>query len=199
MHLKDGPKPNISKRSFHLLEFWTSCVYSIAETFALVMSPKTMLHIYKKPNLLKLLLFFNVVNSTIPALLMTLDFRYFENVAHELEFINSFTLSFITMILLASLLNPPSLEDETLGVPPTSAQEDEQDRSSVVMGIVACLVAASNFVVYNADFHEAAHYLEFSFNMIASLITFWWTMDNRFLAQVSKQIIPSNFGWFIQD
>lgn len=150
------------------------------------MSPKTMHHIYNKPNLLKLLLFFNVVNSTIPAVLMSIDFHYFENIAHEFEFVNSFTLSFITMILLASLLNPPSQEDQEEGsVIPTAPSRDEDEKwSSIAMGFVACLVAASNFFVYNAGYHGAAHYLEFSFNIIISLVTFWFCMDSRFMSQM---------------
>lgn len=184
MHYAD-PHPNISKKAFHLLEFWTSFIYAVTETFALIMSPKTMLHIYQKPNLLKLLLFFNVVNSMVPALLMTLDFHYFETVSHEMEFVNSFTLSFITMILVVSLLNPPSIDEETdWSLPPQSESELEMDKSSMIMGVVACLVALTNFIVYNRGDRQAAHYLEFSFNIIVSLITFWFCMDNRFLAQM---------------
>jgi Thioredoxin len=184
---KEGNQPHVSKYAFHMLEFWTSHIYAIAEAFALVTSPKTMLHIYNKPNLLKLLLFFNVVNSMVPALLITLDFKYFEKTAHELEFINSFTLSFITMILLASLLSPTSPQDlVNMGL--SAAQEDsnsDQDNlSSLGMGLVACLVAASNFVIYNAGQEAAAHYLEFTFNIVVSLITFWFCMDNRFVAQM---------------
>ena len=195
------PAPHVSHKTFHLLEFWTSNVYAIAEAFALVTSPKTMLHIYSKPNLLKLLLFFNVVNSLVPALLITLDLKYFETTAHELEFFNSFTLSFITMILLASLLKPPPPPP----LPPSSSLQDDHDNqnhnkrsnrsvpttvtanrdvSSIVMGIVACGVAATNFIVYNAGHTEIAHCLEFTFNMVISLITFWFCMDNRFVAQM---------------
>jgi len=190
LHHTDPP-PKVTHRNFHLLEFWTSCVYSIVETFALVMSPKTMLHIYSKPNLLKLLLFFNVVNSLVPALMMTLDFHYFEKMAHELEFINSFTLSFVTMILLASLLNPPSLDEANLNLPFTQnnnnnsqQQLSNDDKSSIIMGFVACAVAASNFFIYNIGQHAAAHYLEFSFNIVVSLVTFWFCLDNRFMAQM---------------
>ncbi|CAB9511879.1 expressed unknown protein [Seminavis robusta] len=179
------PPPQVSHRTFHLLEFWTSCIYAIAETFALVMSPKTMLHIYKKPNLLKLLLFFNVVNSMVPALLMTLDFEYFEKLCHELEFINSFTLSFITMILLASLLH---LEEQppngVVAAVQNNTSDTQSDTSSIVMVLIACLVAACNFIVYNAHYTAAAHYLEFGFQIFVSLITFWFCMDNRFVAQM---------------
>ena len=184
MHHAD-PHPKVSKRAFHLLEFWTSFVYAVTETFALIMSPKTMLHIYKKPNLLKLLLFFNVVNSMVPALFMTLDFHYFETLSHEMEFMNSFTLSFITMILVVSLLNPPTIDEETdWNLPPQNESESEMDKSSIIMGALACFVALTNFIVYNEGRHQAAHYLEFTFNIIVSLITFWFCMDNRFVAQM---------------
>eukprot|EP00527_Entomoneis_sp_CCMP2396_P001235 CAMPEP_0198151858 /NCGR_PEP_ID=MMETSP1443-20131203/57455_1 /TAXON_ID=186043 /ORGANISM="Entomoneis sp., Strain CCMP2396" /LENGTH=87 /DNA_ID=CAMNT_0043817687 /DNA_START=40 /DNA_END=299 /DNA_ORIENTATION=- len=87
-----------------------------------------MLNIYSRPLVLKLLLFFNVVASLVPALLISLDINYFEHTAHELEFINEFTISFITLILLVSLLKQ---DEEGAGF----------DFSSMVIGLLACGIA----------------------------------------------------------
>lgn len=161
----------VEDHTFHMIEFWTSCVYAIAEACALVTSPKTMLNIYSKPLLLKLLLFFNVVASLVPAILISLDTEYFEHTAHELEFINEFTISFITLILLISLLKQ---DEEGAGF----------DFSSVAMGLMVCGVAATTFTVYNLSMEEYAHYCEFSFNIVTSMVTFWFCMDNRFVAEM---------------
>ena len=59
------------------------------------------------------------------------------------------------------------------------------------MTLVAMLVALIQLGVYNGmgrtpdgDMvgEAAAHYLEFLFSIISSLITFWFTMDNKFIA-----------------
>jgi hypothetical protein len=170
--LNNSKKPvAVENRTFHMIEFWTSFVYAIAEACALVTSPKTMLNIYSKPLILKLLLFFNVVASLVPAILITLDTEYFERTAHELEFINEFTISFITLILLVSLLKQ---DEEGAGF----------DFSPVVLGLLGCGVAATTFTVYNLSMEEYAHYLEFAFNIATSMVTFWFCMDNRFVAEM---------------
>jgi hypothetical protein len=200
------PPPQISDRTFHLMEFWTSHFYAITEAFALVTSPKTMLNIYGKPNLLKLLLFFNVVNSLVPALLITLDAEYFERLSHNLEYVNEFTLSFITLILLGSLLKLPdgntnnctynndknnntssgSLDSGRAAT--TQQQQGQQQQGpdiwSLLAGGLACAVGMANLALYNFYSEEGAHYLEMSFNVITALVTFWFCMDNRFVAQM---------------
>ncbi|CAB9501933.1 expressed unknown protein [Seminavis robusta] len=174
---------HVSHRTFHMLEFWTTCLFSTAEAFALIMTSPTQYyqyhHHHNQPHLLKLLLFFNVLNSMIPALLITLDFCYFETLAHELEFLNSWTLAFVTMILLLSLIQPP---ETTSTEQPQSTHEDSL---YIIIGGVACLlVAIMNCCVYNLGRASTAHYLELSFNVVMSLVTFWFCLENRFQAQM---------------
>ena len=58
------------------------------------------------------------------------------------------------------------------------------DFSSMAIGLLACGVAATIFTVYNLSMEEYAHYWEFSFNIISSMVTFWFCMDNRFVAEM---------------
>eukprot|EP00538_Stauroneis_constricta_P004749 CAMPEP_0119554674 /NCGR_PEP_ID=MMETSP1352-20130426/7083_1 /TAXON_ID=265584 /ORGANISM="Stauroneis constricta, Strain CCMP1120" /LENGTH=450 /DNA_ID=CAMNT_0007601289 /DNA_START=172 /DNA_END=1524 /DNA_ORIENTATION=+ len=192
-------RPDVSHRTFHMIEFWTVFVYSIADAGALVTSPKTMLNIYSKPLVLKLLLFCNIVASLVPAVLITLDTDYFERLAHELEYINEFTLSFIMLILLTSLLRQPEQVDNVSyggeddvgssnndgGVASsTNTTTTSYDPSSIIMGASACATAVTTFAVYNFSKEEYAHYWEFAFNILTSLVTFWFCMDNRFVAEM---------------
>ena len=191
-HLKTGndtTKLTVSHRTFHMLEFWTSHIYAITEAVALVTSPKTMLTIYSKPNILKLLLFFNVVNSLVPTLLITLDTNYFETLAHNLEYVNECTLSFITLVLLSSLLKLPDDNegDEEDDLPTNINHNNPRENavSNFIAGVIAIGVGLLNLALYNYSGNEhMAHYVEFTFNLVTALVTFWFCMDNRFVAQM---------------
>ncbi|KAH8045679.1 hypothetical protein JL720_16612 [Aureococcus anophagefferens] len=51
---------------FHALEFWATAAYAMVEAFALVYTPRALSSISNRPNLLKLLLFFDVVATFVP-------------------------------------------------------------------------------------------------------------------------------------
>lgn len=167
----DPNPPAVSERTFHLTEFWTTFVYALIDAYALVTSPKTLQTICYNTLLLKILFFFNVVAALVPAMLVTLDTEYFESIAHELEYINEFSLSLVSFILLASLLK----NDGSL-VPGTA--------TSLALVVVSLIVAVITFTVYNLGHEEAAHYFEFCFNVSTCMVTFWFCMDNRFLADM---------------
>jgi hypothetical protein len=159
--------PSITPKTFHVIEFWTTCIYAVTEAHALVTTPKTMLTIYQNPTRLKLLLFFNVVAALIPAVLVTLDLTTFEHLAHEIEFFNEIGISFVTMVLLLSLLRKQQTEPKVLG-----------------FGILSIVIACTTFLTYNFGSKENAHYFEFVFSLATALITFWFCMDNRFVAEM---------------
>jgi hypothetical protein len=159
--------PSITHKTFHVIEFWTTCIYAVTEAHALVTTPKTMLTIYQNPTRLKLLLFFNVVAALIPAVLVTLDLTSFEHLAHEIEFLNEIGISFVTMVLLLSLLRKQQTEPKALGI-----------------GILSIAIACTTFLTYNFGSEENAHYFEFVFSLATALITFWFCMDNRFVAEM---------------
>jgi hypothetical protein len=172
----DPNPPLVSERTFHLTEFWTTFLYSLIDAYALVTSPKTLLTICNNTLLLKILFFFNIVAALVPAMLITLDTEYFEEVAHELEYINEFSLSLVSFILLASLLKKPN--DSSNNTSPTGTT------TSFALVIMSLIVAVITFAVYNFGHEEAAHYFEFGFNISTCLVTFWFCMDNRFLAEL---------------
>jgi hypothetical protein len=167
------------------MEFWTTFLYSLIDAYALVTSPKTLLTICNNTVLLKILFFFNIVAALVPAMLITLDTEYFEDVAHELEYINEFSLSLVSFILLASLLKKPNNTTDT----DTDTGNNNNmiltgTTTSFALVVMSLIVAVITFTVYNFGHEEAAHYFEFGFNISTCLVTFWFCMDNRFLAEL---------------
>ena len=162
--------PVVSEKTFHLLEFWATFVFAIVECISLTSTPKSLLTIYTNPIVLRLVLFFNIVASSLPAILMTLNHEYFEIISHEIEYMNELTMSFVDLVLLWSLC------------------EFEQGMS-IILACIASLVSIVQLAVYNGLGRDEqtgdmigevpAHHLEFAFGIISSLIAFWFCMDNK--------------------
>jgi hypothetical protein len=191
----DPNPPHVSERTFHLTEFWTTFLYALVDAYALVTSPKTLVTICYNTTFLKLLFFFNVVAALVPAFLITMDTEYFETVAHEIEYVNEFSLSLVSFILLGSLLGTPTKayndvddddidDDDGLIKPPMCGSPFPSFSSLGLVSLSSVVVAAITLFVYNMGHEEYAHYLEFTFNICTCLITFWFCMDNRSVAEL---------------
>jgi hypothetical protein len=157
---------------FHILEFLGTFVFSVVTCISLTSTPKSILNIYDNPLTLRLVLFFNIVAASVPAILVMLNYEYFEIVSHEIEYLNEVTMSFVDLVLLWSLC---SIEGQT---------------STVWMASIASFISLVQLAVYNCmgrteDGDMAgevpAHFLEFSFEIISSLIAFWFCMDNKYV------------------
>jgi hypothetical protein len=153
-----------------MLEFWGTLFFSVVLCISLTSTPKSILNIYDNPLTLRLVLFFNIVAASIPAVLVTLNYEYFEILSHEIEYLNEVTMSFVDLVLLWSLCR---IEGQT---------------STVWMACIASLISLCQLGLYNCRGRTEdgemigevpAHFLEFSFAIISSLITFWFCMDNK--------------------
>ena len=82
---------------FHTLEFWGTFVFSVVTCISLTSTPKSILNIYDNPLTLRLVLFFNIVAASLPAVLVSLNYgtlssmdayscygRYFSRDRHSL-------------------------------------------------------------------------------------------------------------------
>jgi hypothetical protein len=157
------------------LEFLGTFVFSVVTCISLTSTPKSILNIYDNPLTLRLVLFFNIVASFIPAILVMLNYEYFEVASHEIEYLNEVTMSFVDLVLLWSLCSMDGGGGQT---------------SPVSMACIASLISLLQLVVYNGMGRTKegdmvgevpAHYLEFSFEITSSLIAFWFCMDNKFV------------------
>merc|ERR1719217_1665452 len=70
-------------------------------------------------------------------------------------------------------------------------QDDNMQRTRWIAAFVGGLVSFVQLGIYNlsgwtptgdSKGEQAAHYLEFSFGIISALITFWFAIDNKLLA-----------------
>lgn len=184
LHHADKEGPRISEEIFHLIEFWTTFIYALVDAYALITSPRSLLSIHENTLILKVLFFFNVVASLVPALLISVDFTYFEHTAHELEYINEFSLSLVSFILFTSLTNPKTVMSQQESTPPTAVNENSNNFGPILTVGISIIVAAITFLVYNFGAEVYAHFFEFTFNIISCLITFWFCIDNRFVAEL---------------
>ena len=171
-----GTEDVVDELTYHLLEFWATFGFALVECVSLVATPKSLIKIYRSPIVLKLILFFNIVASLVPAVLVTLNREVFEILSHEIEYLNELTMTFVDMVLLWSLLK----------------KDDRSFRGQFVITCAAGSVALFQLGVYNLlgrreDGDMAgevpAHYFEFIFEIISSFIAFWFCMDNKSVAE----------------
>lgn len=194
-HTPPNEEPPVSDYTYHLIEFWGTFGFALIECASLVIStPKSLLQIYYNPIVLKLLLFFNIVATLVPALMVTLNLEVFEITSHNIEYMNELTMTFVDMVLFFSLFEGKDNEGNGKRNSTFVSQEDEnriQYRNKVIATVVSGVVAVFQLAVYNGmgktdngDMvgEVPAHYLEFVFEIISSMIAFWFCMDNKFVA-----------------
>jgi len=165
-----------SELVFHRLEFWASFCFAVVTAFSLMSTPKAVSHIYSNPTSLKLLLLLQICFALVPAMLVTVNLDLFEVPAHELEYLNELTVSFVDVVLLASLLrlDDDDDDDDDTSVAPSRrrrrlrrgdadeaarlarrrrrrpATSSKNARSGYVFAGVAVGVACCQLVIYNA-------------------------------------------------
>lgn len=167
---------------FHGIEFGAIFVFNTVDVFALSYSPRTLSNQYQNPIFLKLIVLLNVCISLFCLMLILINLKKFEVLAHELEYCNELTITFFNAVILIALVRGR-----------THAESSYSEKCFfVVILMVAGCVAAVQLAVYNLSGWTAngyskgekmAHYLEFTFNSISAGITFWFTMDNKLIAE----------------
>lgn len=179
----EGPDPVISGKAFHMLEFWATFFFNIVQVLALLYTPKELGELYSSPTFLKVVILVNVGASFISALFVTINCEMFEMPSHELEYTNELTMAVVDLVLLASLLR--NIDGRIW------QRQNVSSCASLVMVVVAILIAAVQLCIYNllgwedgeSNGEQLAHYFEFVFEAFSAAITFWFTIDNRFLAE----------------
>eukprot|EP00501_MAST-03F_sp_TOSAG23-6_P000689 GSMAST32.ASY1.ANO1.716.1 assembled CDS len=145
--------PATTPFTFHALEFGATFVFNTVDVFALSYAPMTLSNQYRNPTLLKLVVLFNVCVSALAFLLVLINLHKFEIFSHELEYSNEVTIAIFDAIILLNLL-----EAIQLSIYNFSGWKD--GKSNV-----------------------PAHFLEFFFGVVSAGITFWFTMDNKIVAE----------------
>jgi hypothetical protein len=170
----------ISIFHFHVTEFTATFVFSIVQAIALLFTPKSSMNIYENPGTLRLVLVFAIVISAIPTLMIWINIEVFEVAAHEIEYSNEITMSFIDISLFTSVMRA------------SHKSKDKDDPSpadgftNLVIAIIALMIALFQLLIYNGmgvtedgerRGEKQAHFCEFSFEIISAGITFWFCVS----------------------
>jgi hypothetical protein len=124
------------------------------------------------------------VVAFIPMLLVWCNLDIFEVLAHEIEYSNELSMSFVDLVLLWSLTKQGK-DNRKLKF----KLVDTGSGIFLVAGAVA--IAILQLFIYNGMGHTAtgglagenlAHYCEFAFEIISALIAFWFCVDSKFVA-----------------
>ena len=100
-------------------------------------------------------------------------------------------VSFVDLVFLTSLMRQPN--NELTG--------SSANCTNIMISAIASTFAIAQIVVYNIFGQtekgemvgeKAAHYFEFSFEIMSALITFWFCVDNKFVAD--KEISEIMYG-----
>jgi len=173
IHAMDNTFRDAHDLVFHLIEFWATFAFSCVQVYALVFSPRSLGAVYSHPLVLKVIIFFNVLATFISALLVSVSLDAFETVAHELEYTNEITMSFVDVVLLNVVARQAGF-----------ARMGAIGFSVLATG-VALVVAVAQLGLYNAWHGDSgerfAHDFEFVFAILSALISFSFCMDNKFM------------------
>ena len=94
-------KEPVDDTVYHLVEFWATFCFAIVECVALANTPKSLYAItggnstntntnanFQNPLFLRVVMFFNIVATAVPAVLISFSIETFEIASHEIEYIN---------------------------------------------------------------------------------------------------------------
>jgi len=170
---------------FHMLEFWATFFFNVLDVISLMYSPKQLKVIFWSPLLLKAIVFVNVSGSFVTALMVSINLHKFEVPSHELEYVNELTVALCDLIILTSLFRGLGSGGGVL----VGRQKSSLGWTIILICFAAC-VAVAQLAIYNgmgwvgneSNGEVAAHYCEFAFAIISAGITFWFTMDNKIIA-----------------
>jgi hypothetical protein len=117
-------------------------------------------------------------------LLVWSNLEIFEMWAHEIEYSNELSMSFVDLVLLWSLTKH--------GKDNTKLKFRLADTGSGIYLVAgAIVIAIVQLLIYNGMGYTStgdlagehlAHYCEFAFEVISALIAFWFSVDNKFVA-----------------
>lgn len=75
---------------YHLVEFWATFCFAVVECIALAVTPKSQYSINGSmdPLFLKMVMFLNIVATSVPAVMVSFSIETFERTSHEIEYLN---------------------------------------------------------------------------------------------------------------
>ena len=164
----------VSPLQFHIYAFWAGFLFACIEATSLIFTPRALATVSKRPGLLRTVLMIDIMSTFIAAVLVSFNLEAFEVPAHEVEFLNELTLALVNIIFLRSLARG-------------------RNRSGVLCASVLAICAPLfQLAVYNSPLEygeQYAHAVEFTFGAASCFVTFWFCLDNWFVAEEELRCI----------
>ena len=164
----------VSPLQFHIYEFWAGFLFACIEATSLIFTPRALATVSKRPGLLRTVLMFDIMSTFIAAILVTFNLDVFEVPAHEIEFSNELTLALVNIIFLRSLAR------------------GRGEKGVLVASLLAICAPLFQLAVYNSPLkygEQYAHAVEFTFGAANCFVTFWFCLDNWFVAEEELRCI----------
>lgn len=88
-HSEEENEP-VDDTVYHLVEFWGTFCFAIVECVALAVTPKSQYSINGNldPLYLRMVMFVNIVATSVPAVMISFSLETFEILSHEIEYVN---------------------------------------------------------------------------------------------------------------
>lgn len=166
------------KRTFHLIEFWSAFLFNVLNVFVMVFSEKDVSEQFYYPSIFKVVVLMNVGLSLVCATLVTINTDIFEFPSHQIEYSNELTMAVIETALVYSVVR-------------VKEQSGLARVAALVLAATGLVVPILQLALYNGlGFNEgnglpeprgevAAHYLEFTFDMVLGCMTAWFAFGNK--------------------
>ena len=171
---------------FHNIEFSAAWIFAIVQLLA-VFYAFDRVAIMSRPWILKMVVFLNLGGSIVPAVLVYVNVEEFEVPSHEIEYANTIFAALIDVLMAVEIIQSHYHAGKTGHL-----------LMNIAIVLLPVCIALAMLVVYNAmgidDEGEhrgeaPSHYLEFSFEMVSSLITFSYCMDNKLRADLLRSAL----------
>ena len=188
----------VSGDVFHQLDFGSTFAFSIVEVLTLLYSPERR---FTNPTLLRALMFFSVCSTFVALLLVLLNRAVFEVIAHNIDYVNDFTVALIDSLLVSTVVRSPAVHPGVDLKRGSVAQQCQAygKQLAVMATFVPLMLSSAQILLYNClgvDLRghllgeQAAHGVEFVFDCIASAISFWFCLDSKHLVdELTRQIM----------
>jgi len=189
-HLVDGGV-------YHLLDFGTVFLFSIVEVLTLLYSPERR---FTSPTLLRILMFFSVCSTFVGLLFIALNRSAFEVMAHNIDYLNDFTVALVDSLLVSTVIrSPASHPGRDLAARGKLCGNSYGRLIAIGATFVPITLSFGQIAIYNGLGVDArghllgerpAHVLEFIFDGVGAAINFWFCLDSKSLAEeLTRQIM----------
>jgi len=190
------PEPHlVDSGVFHTLDFGSNFFFALIEVLTLAYSPERR---FSAPKLLRILMFLSVCSTSVALLLIILNRATFEVVAHNIDYLNDFTVALVDSLLVSTVVRSPASHPGQR-VNPESGLRACARPVAVIATLVPVTLSFAQVLIYNVlgvDLRghllgeRPAHVVEFIFNGVGAAINFWFCLDSRNLTEeLTRQIM----------